>query len=479
MIAPLNTMNPRTFLLSLVFCGGLLTASVAAPGGADVRKQSDGVALKLEQGTLRVQVFSPRVVRVTYGLRDKLPDTRSLSVVARPERVRWKLNENPDDLRLQTDELEVRINRATGELAFCDKAGSPLLAEKDGGGRQLTPARVGICDTLRSRQDFVLPPDEAIFGLGQHPDGLMNHRGSVVHLQQENRIVAMPVLLSSRGYGILWDNPAVTDVDVGKTDVGTLTWTSEAADAIDYYFILGPDLDDVVAAYRHLTGAVPMFPKWAWGFWQCRERYSSQKQLLEVVAEYRKRDVSLDGIIQDWQYWKPGAWGSHEFDPARYPDPTDLVNAVHAANAHIIISVWPRFDLGLAHLAELEKAGAAYPPIYPNVYPKGQGKWYDPFNPEGRRLYWKFLSEKLFSRGFDGWWMDASEAELGGKWGEMRDLTTGAGPGAKVFKPASPRKSGASMKRRRGFWPITSGCGTTCCLISTPHPGWLRARATP
>ncbi|HEX9933979.1 MAG TPA: TIM-barrel domain-containing protein, partial [bacterium] len=167
--------------------------------------------------------------------------------------------------------------------------------------------------------------------------------------------------------------------------------------------------------------------------WQCRERYETQEQITNVVAEYRRRNVPLDGIIQDWQYWKPGGWGSHEFDPKRYPDPAGMVNNVHAANAHVIISVWPRFDLGLKNLAELEEAGAVYPPVYQNVYPKGEGKWYDPFNAEGQRIYWKQISKNLFACGFDGWWLDASEAELGGKWGEMRELTTAAGPGAKVF----------------------------------------------
>jgi alpha-D-xyloside xylohydrolase len=291
----------------------------------------------------------------------------------------------------------------------------------------------GPSTTWRVRQSFALDPVEGIYGLGQHPDGFMNHRGTSVHLQQENRIVGVPMLVSSRGYGVLWDNPAVTDVDAGKSDPATLTWTSEAGDTVDYYFILGPELDAVVAGYRELTGAAPMLPQWAWGFWQCRERYQTQSELLGVVAEYRRRGIPLDGIIQDWQYWKTGEWGTHDFDPARYPDPTAMVETVHRANAHIIISVWPRFDLGLAHTAELEQAGALYPPIYPNVYPKGQGKWYDPFHPDGRGLYWKFLAEKLFARGFDGWWMDASEPELGAKWGEMRDLTTAAGPGAKVF----------------------------------------------
>ncbi|HVM62488.1 MAG TPA: TIM-barrel domain-containing protein [Verrucomicrobiae bacterium] len=398
-----------------------------------VRKDAAGVTLKLASGTLKLRVFSPRVVEVIYAPGDSLPQTKSLSVISQPVRTRWELAETAEEISLRTGELTVRVDRASGAVGFYDPAGKPVLEEARSGGKTLTPAKVGGIDTLRSEQAFALPPDEAIFGLGQHPDAPMNYRGAKLHLQQENRIVAVPMLLSSRGYGVLWDNPAVTDVDAGATDKSVLSWTSEAADTIDYYFIYGPEPDKIIAAYRDLTGAVPMFAKWTWGFWQCRERYRTQEELLGVVAEYRRRHIPLDGTIQDWQYWPAGGWGSHQFDPKRYPDPTGMVKTVHDENAHIIISVWPRFDLGLTNLAALEKAGAAYPPVYPNVYPKGEGKWYDPFNPEGRRLYWKFLSGKLFTRGFDGWWMDASEAELGGKWGEMRDLTTGAGPGAKVF----------------------------------------------
>jgi alpha-D-xyloside xylohydrolase len=412
----------------------LLSISPAAPIAVlSVQKDADGITLKMKPGTLRLRVFSPRVVEVVYSRDDSLPQSKSLAVIRQPARSRWKLAEKADEVSLGTEELTVRVNRASGAVGFYDKGGKPVLEEKADGGKSLTPVRIGGLDTLRSEQAFALPPDEAIFGLGQHPDSPMNYHGAKLHLQQENRIVGVPVLLSSRGYGVLWDNPAVTDVDAGATEPSLLSWTSEAADAIDYYFIFGPEPDRVIAAYRDLTGAAPMFPEWAWGFWQCRERYSTEEELLGVVAEYRKRQIPLDGIIQDWQYWPQGGWGSHEFDAKRYPDPTGMVKAVHEANAHIIISIWPRFDLGLTHLAELEKAGAVYSPVYPNVYPKGEGKWYDPFHPEGRRLYWKFLSQKLFARGFDGWWMDASEAELGGKWGEMRGLTTGAGPGAKVF----------------------------------------------
>jgi alpha-D-xyloside xylohydrolase len=430
----IDLMKIYSCLLLLVCSVGLTAISTAAPKPvASVQKDSDGVTLKLKPGILKLRVFSPRVVEVVYVPGDLLPKTKSLSVIGKPMATAWKLNETTNEISLRTGELTVRVNRESGAVSFCDKTGKIILAEKADGGKSLTPAHVGNIDTLQSEQSFEFPADEAIYGLGQHPDAPMNYCGAKLHLQQENRIVAVPVLVSSRGYGVLWDNPAVTDVDAGATDKALLSWTSEAADTINYYFIYGPDLNDVIASYRHLTGVAPMFPKWTFGFWQCRERYETQKQLLDVVAEYRKRHIPFDGIIQDWQYWTNGGWGSHEFDTNRYPDPAGMVKKVHEANAHIIISVWPRFDLGLKNLALLEKANATYPLVYPNVYPKGEGKWYDPFNPAGRLLYWKFLSEHLFARGFDGWWMDASEAELGGKWGEMRDVMTGSGSGAKVF----------------------------------------------
>ena len=428
-------MKKTSSLLSLILTSCLVAVSAHSeplPVSA-THQDADGVTLKLAAGTLKLRVFSPRVVEVVYAPGGSLPPNKSFAVISPPTRTKWKLVEAKEEISLRTDALEVRVNRASGAVGFYDPTGQPVLLEKSGGGKSLTPAHVGQIDTLRSQMAFEFPADEAVYGLGQHPDAPMNYRGAKLHLQQENRIVAVPVLVSSRGYGVLWDSAAVTDVDAGATDKASLSWTSEAADAIDYYFIYGPELDSVVASYRELTGAAPMFAKWTWGFWQCREHYETQKEILGVLAEYRRRHIPLDAVIQDWQYWPKGGWGSHEFDTNRYPDATSMVKQIHDANAHIIISIWARFDLGLANLAELEKAGAAYSSVYKNVYPAGQGKWYDPFNPAGRSLYWQFLSKNLFARGFDGWWMDASEAELGGKWGEMRDVTTAAGSGAKVF----------------------------------------------
>jgi alpha-D-xyloside xylohydrolase len=428
-------MNKKTFFL-LIFGIWVLANSNAAPIPiVSVVKNADGLLLKVNPGTMRLQVFSPRIIRITYGINSSLPTTKSFAVIGKPAKTHWKTSQTADEIRLATDEIEVRINRASGAVEFYDKNGAPILQEAPDGGKSLSPATIGTLLTLKSRQDFILDANEAIYGLGQHSQGLMNYRGTTVHLQQENPTEsAVPVLISSRGYGLLWDNPAVTDVDAGQSQKSVLSWSSEAADSIDYYFMFGPKLDDVVADYRQLTGTTPMLGKWAWGFWQCKERYQSQQELLDVVAKYRENHIPIDGIIQDWQYWSPFPWGSHQFDTNRYPDPAAMIQKLHAENVHILISVWPKFDLDTKNFNELERADALYIATLPEWYdPKKMEKWYDPFDPIGRRIYWEQISKELFSYGFDGWWLDASEPELGGHWGEYRDYKTAAGLGAQVF----------------------------------------------
>jgi alpha-D-xyloside xylohydrolase len=411
-------------ILVCVMCGicGCGTYKAGSAGVMAANKERDGVTIKMEHGRLKLQVFSPGVIRVVYGNDEAIAKTKSFAVTGKPASAGWKIVDDANEVRLITNKIEVRVDRASGVVGFYDANGQVILVEKANGERL-------------SKQSFGLSGNEAIYGLGQHPNGLMNYRGASVRLRQENGEIAVPMLVSSRGYGVLWDNASVTNVKVGSAEEANplLTFSSEAADVADYYFIYGPQLDEVIAGYRMLTGAAPLMSKWTWGFWQCRERYKTQKELLDVVVEYRKRGIGLDGIIQDWQYWKPGQWGSHEFDPRRYPGPTEMVKAVHDANAHIIISVWPKFEPNSKNLAELEKAGAIYSKTYPSVYPKGVNKWYDAFNAKGRLIYWKQISKNLFSRGFDGWWLDASEPELSGKWGEMKNMTTAQGSGAIVY----------------------------------------------
>jgi alpha-D-xyloside xylohydrolase len=429
----MGSMQTRSIFLSLFLSLGCFSVSAAAVTTvSSVHQDSNGVTLRLNSGTLRLEVYSPRIIRVTYGLKNPLPLDHSLAVIGKPGRTRWKLAESADEISLRTDDIEARVNRTTGAVGFYDKTGKPVL-EEEADGRSLTPDHVGQINSLNSRQAFVLAPGEAVYGLGQHQQGVMNYRGTTVHLQQENREVAVPVLVSSRGYGVLWDNPAITDVDAGKSNPDTLVWSSEAGDTIDYYFMFGPDLDQVIADYRDLTGTAPLFAKWAWGFWQCKEHYASQDELLQVAGWYREHHVPLDGVIQDWQYWAPNPWGSHRFDTNRYPDVAQMMRTLHGEHVHMLISVWARFDVGCSNALELERVGGLFSEKLPNVYPKGEGQWYDPFNAASRNMYWQQISRNLFSLGIDGWWLDASEPELSGHWGEFRDYSTAAGPGAKVF----------------------------------------------
>jgi len=389
----------------------------------------------MNPGVLRLQVLSPAIIRVTYSSSNSLPPDKSLAVIHKPQWwTHWKVINTSGEVVLRTDRIEARVNRATGAVVFFDKNETLLLAEKSNGGRSLTATQVAGINTLRSQQKFMLSPEEAVYGLGQHAQGLMNYRGYSVHLEQKNPTEsAVPVLVSSRGYGILWDNPAITDVDAGQADPNVLAWSSESADAIDYYFMYGPELDGVIADYRELTGAAPLLGKWGYGFWQCKERYKSQKELLDVAGWYREHHVPLDGIIQDWQYWTPHPWGSHQFDSNRYPDPAKLMQELHAEHVHALISVWPRFDVGSSNANELRAAGALYPEILPYGGHHTKSQWYDPFNPAARKIYWRQISREIFSCGFDGWWLDASEPELGAKWGEYRDYKTDDGPGVKVY----------------------------------------------
>ena len=436
---PATTINsnikrrrPELFALALMaLVSALLPACRSITPRSDVRKESDGVTLGTPAGVTRLQVWSDRIVRVTFAPGKRLPSKQSLCVVGQRVPTKWTLTETPDVIELQTDALRARVDRKTGAVGFYTLKGNPILQEATPG--EEVPSEPGMPGVRRS---FVLEPDEAMYGLGQHQSGVWNYRGTTVHLQQKNMEVAIPVLVSSKGYGVLWDNPAVTDVDVGKKDPGILSWTSEAGNQADYYFLFGPAADNVIQDYRALTGAAPMMGQWVWGFWQCKEHYASQEELTNVVAEYRKLQVPLDGIIQDWQYWPKHGWGSHQFDPTRYPDPAEMIRDIHAMHAHVMISVWAKFDVGTSNYNELERAGALYATALPGFSffdPTETNKYYDPFNPVGRQIYWRQISNGLFKPGNDGWWLDASEPELGIHWGEFRTYQTALGPGSNVF----------------------------------------------
>lgn len=403
--------------------GPALARAPAVAEDAAVRKTATGVEIRLADGVLRLDPWSDNIVRVRFSKTEAWTGAYNPAVIAQPGKVDWTLESGADKVTLKTPALQLIVDRTSGEMTVLDAKG-----------QRLTRARPRDGETAPSVQRFELDSQEAIYGLGQHQGGQMDYRGASVLLQQINTDVAVPMAVSSRGYGVLWNNPATTRVDVATPQYAhSLRFASEAGGGVDYHLIVGPEIDQVIAGYRGLTGQAPLMARWTWGLWQSKERYETQGQTLSIVQRYRQMGVPFDAVVQDWQYWAPGGWGGHQFDTQRFPDPAGLVKAVHDLNAHIIISVWPRFDLTTANHDELRKAGALFEPAYPNVYPAGEGRWYDAWSPKGREIYWNQIMRNLGRYDFDGWWLDGSEAELGGKPGQMAALTTAAGPGAETF----------------------------------------------
>jgi alpha-D-xyloside xylohydrolase len=230
-------------------------------------------------------------------------------------------------------------------------------------------------------------------------------------------------------------------------DQNRLSLWSEVADEIDYYFVKGDNADDVIHGYRLLTGKAPIVPKWAMGFWQSRERYKSQEEIVGVVKEYRKRGIPLDNIVLDWQYWEDPKWGSHEFDPKRFPDPKGMIDQLHKdLHANLMISVWPKFNKGTGNYDEMNKKGFLFTR---NIEMKRkdwvgigyENTFYDPFNPEAGKLFWKQIDEKLNSLGVDAWWLDATEPDMHSNLSieeRKKNMSpTAMGPGERYFNAYS------------------------------------------
>jgi alpha-D-xyloside xylohydrolase len=474
---------------------------------------------------LKIEVCADNVIRVacaksaTFFTRDSLTTAAKKCVPTS-----FTTTTAGNLTKLATAKLTVQVDTTTGQVTFLDPTGQTILAENSAGGRTLTAATVQGEATTGVRQEWASNADESLYGLGQHQHGLIDIKGTDLDLHQYNTEVFIPYLVSSRGYGILWDNtsftrfgdltdsvplPGTTGLyattgtagDVSPATGNTKDWSgtvtptvtgdytfrtyssgttqlsvnnqmvinhwrqnwlpnediahvtltagqavpvrlqwngdgmniirllwkapvsnrttslwSQVADGTDYYFVYGPELDDVVGGYRQLTGQATMMPLWAYGYWQCRERYKTAQEITDVLKGYRDRSAPIDNIVQDWQYWLPNQWGSHQFDSSRYPDPAGMMKTIHDTyHARLMISVWPKFYTSTANYTALNAKGFVYKL---NVT---EGKkdfvgynftFYDAFSADARAMYWSQMNTALFSLGMDAWWMDATEPEI-------------------------------------------------------------------
>jgi len=364
-----------------------------------------GVRTTFQSMEVEVRFYNPGIVRVLKYLEGVAFGKESLSVVKTPEKTPFTVSQQNDVVSMKSELIKVEISLTTGKVSYFDQDGHRLFTEKDYG-TQFTPTLDVGKSTFIVRQAFLLDKDEAIYGLGQQQNGKMSQRGQQVVLKNGNTKVCIPFFQSVKGYGIFWDNYASTLF----TDNQQETSFESLADCSDYYFMYGGSNDGVVAQMRSLTGQVPMQPLWAYGYWQSRERYKTQDELVGVVETYRSLHVPLDGIIQDWQYWgKDSVWNAMSFDLETFPDPQGMVDRVHNLNAHLMIVAWPGFAPGTKQYAEFKDKNMLI--NFDTWPPNAETKPYDPYNPEARDIYWEYLNKGLFSFGPDAWWLDSSEPD--------------------------------------------------------------------
>ncbi len=392
-----------------------------------IDKRNNLLYVATTKGQLKLEVINARVIRVVYTQREKFSDRLSLMILPRePGDVAWSVAEDEEALTLATSQLRLVIQKATGAFTWLDHTGAVLLREPAGGGKTLeeVPVEITIFDAdsetkteesadggrtvvagshkvvdrtaYTSRLDLEFSPGEALYGLGQHEEGILNYRGHSQTLYQHNMKLAVPMLVSTQGYALLWDTYSLSVFH--DDEFGSYFWSDLDAE-MDFYFIYGPEFDQIIAAYRALTGQAPLLPKWAYGYVQSKERYVDQAELVAVVREYRQRGIPLDCIVQDWQTWPPGLWGQKSFDPTRYPDPAQLTRDLHALNVKWMLSIWPHMQGNGPNQIEMREQG----------FLLGNQSTYNAFDPRARALYWKQVNEGLFQYGVDAWWCDCTE----------------------------------------------------------------------
>ena len=379
---------------------------------ASVTQETDGVRAVFESGAVaKLQVCTDSMLHVVYSPTGTLPKQTEYVVTKESwAPVQFKLETTDKAYTLSTAAVKVVLEKDSGAITFMTAGGQPLFRD---GKRFMFPETVNGEKTYRSETVVEMyGSHEGFYGLGQHQAGVWNYHGDSVDVSQENTNIAVPVLMSSRGYGIYWNN--ASRMRFNNRFVHVMYISAEVADTIDYYFMYGPDFDKIIASYRDLTGSTPLFGRWAYGFWQCKNRYKSQAEILGVAQKYRDLHLPMDNIVQDWFWWNRK--GEHVFN-TNYPDPKAMVDQLHKDNVHLMISVWPFFEPGSKEYEYMDQRGffierTAIPHL--PYHQQGMAA-YDPTNPEARKYYWGLMNKALFNIGVDAWWLDTTEPESEGQ----------------------------------------------------------------
>lgn len=383
-----------------------------------------GITVYEGQEVLQVEAWGQDSARVRSTLGPSVTATPG-SALGEAEETNARVEISGDRARLHNGDLMVEVaDRSGTEFPF-----PPLVRFFGPGGRELLGERASHFSSpphrrysdsnggpYRCEVTFEAYRGERIYGLGQHQHGLLDQKGAVVDLVQRNTEVCVPFALSNRGYGFLWNMPGVGRVELAANRT---RWVADGARQIDYWVTTGSTPADVVSRYSTATGLPPMMPSWASGFWQCKLRYRTQQELLEVAREHKRRGLPLSVIVVDYFHWsRQGEW---KFDPAEWPDPGAMVDELRELGVEVMVSIWPTVNPASENYAEMDNRGLLVGnirglPLHLPFWDKGFDgqtfvRYYDSTNPEARRYIWQKVSAGYRQYGIRAFWLDACEPE--------------------------------------------------------------------
>ncbi|MBB3227613.1 alpha-D-xyloside xylohydrolase [Luteibacter sp. Sphag1AF] len=382
-----------------------------------------------------IETYAPNVVRVTISPDAKLAAAPAgYGFIGKPDDKGWTHDSSAsgDTFRSARLVLEVAAQPKPGPMDTMARYFAPTLPpvtlkvrKPDGTllldmtGWEMSPHKVSGEETFRVGASFNAPADEHYYGLGQNQEGILDYRGRTVDCRHDydapaGETVCVPFMVSSKGYGIVWDNPSVTRITAGVN--GRTMWQSNVGERVSFFIITGDHTDDIYAGYRTISGVTPLPPKAAFGFIQSKARYASQKELLDAAAGYRKRGYPLDVMVLDWFYWTK--MGQLDIDPEYFPDPAAMNRTLHEQGMQSIISVWPRFERSsryfdtLAAKGWLLKNDKGEPQDGLPFRSDRAGALIDSTNPQARDWFWGKIRDNIASQGFDWFWLDETEPDL-------------------------------------------------------------------
>lgn len=434
----LSVLNPKLILSVLLINILIVTAQAKV---VSFTRDNDGITCKLDNGVMKVKICLENMIEVKYTALPVLPGKTSLVVTNE-----WKItpvftvSENKDEIILTTSKLKIIINRDNNSVRYNDLKGNLILSEDESHGKTMTSATIAGIETYNCSTSFNSPADESLYGLGCHPEDSLsiNYKGRNQDMAIKYMTGAIPVLLSTRGYGVMWDNYSASGFYGAEAANTKFRYTSESGNMVDYYFIYGPGFDQIISSYRNATGNAPMYPKWSFGLFQSQDRYKSQAEVLSVKDKYRNGKIPVDCIVQDWFYWEPDVIGSHRFWPERYPDPKSMVAELHKANFHTMISIWPVMAKGTTNYNAMAKAGNLTTVTWDNVMTHTFDNYYDAHSEKARKMYWDQAKDSLIApQGWDAWWVDQCEPDNGALLDERRKATFATGRGIDYFNTYS------------------------------------------